>query len=100
LHARCCRDATAEPPTSAQVAAAARLPAPMLPGNYQSLRDSCMVNAKFKTLVSEASGFDWVDDAGAGAPRPKYGYASTVPGSRLLLKFSTMVRCNEGGGEG
>lgn len=74
------------------MAAASRLPAPMLPGNYQSLRDSCMVNAKFKTLVSEATGYDWVDDAKPDAPRPKYGYASAVPGSRLLLKFSTKVR--------
>ncbi len=65
----------------------------MLPGNFESLRDTCMLNAKLKTLVTEATGFDWVNDADPEAPRPKYGYAATVPGSRLVLKFNTKVCC-------
>ncbi len=63
------------------------LPRPMLKGNHHSQLDMCHFAERFNALVSESGGWSYIDEGTEG--RPKLGWVSSIPGSRLVFKLST-----------
>ncbi len=71
-------DVTARPvtPEEAQAALTATLPPPLLPGNYESVADRCLMGPVFKSAVRQANGFEWVNES-KGA-RARWGMVATT----------------------
>jgi hypothetical protein len=65
----------------------------MVPGNYESSEDKCLLGASLTRSVKQASGFQWLDEA-SGQKRPKWGYVATEPGAVLQLQVSTVATSN------
>ncbi|KAG2493912.1 hypothetical protein HYH03_007848 [Edaphochlamys debaryana] len=63
------------------------LPPPMYPGNVPPDRTTCSVGDAFKPLVVLAEGFEYINEGTAEKPKP--GYVTTTPGSRLRIKVDT-----------
>lgn len=78
-------------PPGPEVAAAVQqpIPPPMMPGNYESYGEKCVIGMFFVHAVTEDSGFKWIDENKGANGRQKYGYISTEPGSRLSVKVDT-----------
>ena len=69
------------------------LPLPLLPHNFESGYDTCMVNASLRAISVSPfdEGWSWTDEG-----RGKWGWVSTKTGSRLRLRFSSMMHQGEG----
>jgi hypothetical protein len=74
-------------------AAAAHIPRPMVPHNHASLENQCFIGPEFKAKsVVDAKGWEWVNESKTA--RPKWGYVSKQPGSKLV--FQVDARASSG----
>ena len=77
------------------------LPRPMIPGNYPSLSDRCLLGSVLvNSAVKPHNGWEWMDDRRRGSHRqPKLGYVSTSPGSIIQFKMDTRTSVELKAGE-
>lgn len=68
--------------------ALAPLPAPMVPGNYESISDKCFIGMHFVDTVKEKEGFDWINES--KTDRPKWGFVANTTGSFLRIHIDTV----------
>ena len=62
-------------------------PPPRPPGNHHPSSSLCLHDELFKTVVIEHGGWDFIDE---GRPdKPKRGFVSTQPGSKLRIQINT-----------
>ncbi|KAG1658766.1 hypothetical protein FOA52_001308 [Chlamydomonas sp. UWO 241] len=79
----------ASPITDSEREAVARpIPPPMLPDNFESPSDKCFIGPAFLAAVASHDGWEYRDE-GKDPDKPKLGYISELPGSRLRFKVST-----------
>lgn len=64
------------------------VPPPMLPDNWESPTDSCLIGNNFVAAVTEHSGFEWVNEDPKHT-RPKWGWVAKAVGSRLGITINT-----------
>ncbi|GLI65991.1 hypothetical protein VaNZ11_009684 [Volvox africanus] len=77
-----------EPYSAADMEAANEpLPPPMYEGNTAPSSPMCLVGDVFRQLVVLSEGFDYINEGTAIKPKP--GFVSTQPGSRLQLRVDT-----------
>lgn len=74
-------------------AASEPLPRPMIPGNYPSMSDRCLLGAVLVNATLEPhEGWTWMDDRRRGQGRqPKLGFVSVKPGSIIQFKVDTRI---------
>lgn len=66
------------------------VPPPMIRGNYESSNDRCFVGPAFVSkCVQSSEGWAWVDEAKNTSRRPKWGFVSTTPKTKLVIKINT-----------
>jgi hypothetical protein len=62
----------------------------MVPGNFESLEDKCLLGSNFQNCVRNISGFMWINEA-KEAPRPKWGYIALDPEAYIDMETNTMA---------
>lgn len=67
-----------------------QLPPPMIPENWESVEDRCLIGDGLHAVVAKKEGFEWQNDLPAGK-RAKWGYISTQPGSAITFKVNTVL---------
>jgi hypothetical protein len=76
-----------------ETAAAADVPRPMMPNNHASAENTCFIGPEFKAKsVVSATGWEWINESKTA--RPKWGYVSKQPGSKLV--FQVDARASSG----
>ncbi|GAX77809.1 hypothetical protein CEUSTIGMA_g5252.t1 [Chlamydomonas eustigma] len=75
-----------------------KLPAPMIPGNVESISDKCFIGNFFTETVKEKpKGWEWINES--LTERPKWGYVSTVVGSILKMVIDTRATASQSNGK-
>lgn len=69
--------------------AAAPLPPPMIPDNYEAASTRCFIAKAFQQCVTAHTGWEWVNES--RERRPKWGYVSKLPGSKMTLTFDSRL---------
>lgn len=64
------------------------LPRPMVPKNFESVTERCLIGVNFVNVVTAHDGFEWINENPDG-DRPKFGWISTKVGSTMTMKVDT-----------
>ncbi|GLI65300.1 hypothetical protein VaNZ11_008793 [Volvox africanus] len=83
------------PSEEEQIAAA--LPAHMIPDNYDTDLDLCLMGENFRASAMDIQGFEWLNE-GRSALAPKWGYIATVPNASIVFTISHTAITNETAG--
>jgi hypothetical protein len=84
-----------EPVSEEERVRATRQQPPMVADNLQSMDDRCLIGPNFAQAVVLKDGWSYVNEA-KESPRPKWGFVSNQPGSRLHIRTSTMASSESG----
>ena len=79
------------------------LPTPLVENNYQKAGGFCSMNEDLKQYVISSLGWEWVDEGfpmSNGLPHHKFGYVSTLPGSKLTLMMDATLGGFAGAADG
>ncbi|GIL56587.1 hypothetical protein Vafri_11927 [Volvox africanus] len=80
------------PSEEEQIAAA--LPAHMIPDNYDTDLDICLMGENFRASAVDVQGFEWLNE-GRSPLAPKWGYTATVPNASIAFTISHSATTNE-----
>lgn len=62
---------------------------PLLAGNWEPTIQQCLFGAHFHSVVTEATGFTYLNEG--TERRPKWGYVGNTTGAVLRLRINTQV---------
>ncbi|GIL76843.1 hypothetical protein Vretifemale_6381 [Volvox reticuliferus] len=75
-----------------QVAAA--LPAHMIPDNYDTNLDICLMGENFRASAIDVQGFEWLNE-GRDPLAPKWGYTASTPNASIVFTITHGITTND-----
>ncbi|GIL76842.1 hypothetical protein Vretimale_8688 [Volvox reticuliferus] len=80
------------PSEEEQVAAA--LPAHMIPDNYDTNLDICLMGENFRASAIDVQGFEWLNE-GRDPLAPKWGYTASTPNASIVFTITHGITTND-----